>query len=254
MGQINLLGTLKDQDVLRVVRDGSGNPIYLTDMDGNVIVPTDTVETFPDLLNIPKIAVYNGLVIFVKQVGVNGSLWRYDHPTLSWLNPNPILLYSDIFGTMSAPTVSNGVGVTGVTKFVLPSDPKFPANMLSSKARFGVRAGIVRSSAINATCNMKIYFGKTSSASDSPIYAGSMQAVANHCLPAAPFVEFSGSSEILSTNATAGGASTSNTGTFVTQSTNIDRSSDMFISVVSEAKNTNDVFSLMHLSVMLEAA
>lgn len=84
MGQINLIGTLKDQDVLRVVRDGSGNPIYLTDMDGNVITPTNIVDTWAQLQAIPKTSGNNNLMMHCNEVGIAGSTWIYKHAKLRW--------------------------------------------------------------------------------------------------------------------------------------------------------------------------
>lgn len=76
-GQVNVIGTMRSKNVVRVVDD------QLTDMDGVPIAPTFSV-TWAELQAIPKIAENDGVVKPVSNVGIHGSLWKYIHAELDW--------------------------------------------------------------------------------------------------------------------------------------------------------------------------
>jgi hypothetical protein len=223
------------------------------EVGGVAIGNTVYVDTWVELQAIPKTAANDNLTVYCKEQGVNGSYWIYRHSLGYWVNPNPVLMYSGVFGTIAAPTVSVGAGITAGTKFNVGTAPTFPAAMLSANARFSVRAGINRNNA-NATCVCKIYFGTAGTSSDSPINAITMAATDLSTLQPSPNVLFNASASIMATNAAAFGGSTSAANAFVVQTTNINRAAAQYISVYTEAKNTADIINLLYLNVILDAA
>lgn len=86
-GQVNVIGTLRSKNVVRVVDD------QLTDMDGVPVAPTFSV-TWAELQAIPKIEANDGITKFCSNAGIHGSHWMYIHAYTDWFALGEVYLGS----------------------------------------------------------------------------------------------------------------------------------------------------------------
>ena len=113
MAQLNIVGALEEQDVVKVARDSSGNPVGLADMSGvGLISPVYTNLSDP---NLPSPVGKGGLAVYLASVGMHGSTWQSDN-SLYWpMNGARILLdiFADGIYYAQPDTLFTGVNAVG---------------------------------------------------------------------------------------------------------------------------------------------
>lgn len=229
----------------------SWNGISFIDGSGNFITLDDRVADWTALQAIPKVAVNDGVLIYVVSMG---AVFRYKHSIGRWI-ANCQVIYSAVFGPDSAPTCTIGAGTPSAPTLFPTGTINIPQYLLDSGSILKVTAQFRRHGA-NASIIPNIYFGTNNSAATDPsCWSATFSATDAHTLDAEFTITMTDKLKYRTqANNPANQSSSTNNGLLEkTTQINTDAANGMYFTVaLPTVKNTNDTYDLLFFMIELK--
>lgn len=153
--------------------------------------------------NRPAVASYNGLEILVSDYNYS----KYRSNGTNYLPVGRALLFSGIFGTFAAPTLSVNLTNSAQT-FSWATQPKIPAGMGVTGSKFSVDATVYRNTNASTYAPLlTMFLGRNGTPSDFAVWAGTMTSTVDGAGNPRPNITLRSQQSILATyTATFGGS------------------------------------------------
>ncbi len=227
----------------------SWNGTSFIDGSGNFITLDSRVADWTALQAIPKVAVNDGVEMYVLSLR---AWFIYNHALGRWQTTDQVI-YSQTFGTKSAPTCSIAAGTTAAQVFP-HGTINLPRYLLDAGSCFRITAWFQRHGVGSAPV-ISMYLGTTNSVSTDPtVWAATFTAMDGHTLNAAPLITMMSKTNLLSSYANPDnqGASTNNGDLEKTSNIDADATNGMYVNLGIAAKNTADSYDMLFLMIELK--
>lgn len=249
MPQLNILGTLEEQDVSSYLRDGGGNIIGLKDKDNNPVVVTN--QAFSTVAAMRAATPATNTVALLSPAAFAGT----GKPTVgvtviyNGTNWEPLggrqKLFKCMFGTQAAPTKN----IASTTRFALTTDPIIPGGLLAANGHALEILARVQKHGAAATAVFRVWMGTSAT------YTNNSNLVP-WTITSADLMSSTIFTEVIRTSATTLFTSSfcpfnNNAGasTFADRNTLIDFAADQHVTFAMQTLTTPDNFDLLEMEI-----